>query len=381
MSPTQSPPPIPTPARYRWREIRFRIFPFLAAAAALVAITLLWGTTEGGGLQGMAEGRRSMISAPQVGVLQELLVEPFQLVEAGQPLLVFRPVEPRAELNVLQSELQVARLRLEPSLADRNALNYEQVRLEFLRQRQQLALAGVNLEQAESALRRNEALRKDQLVSEDLYELSLRDRDLFKAQTVEIARTIAEIERRLADLSTLGEPQSPGTNSAALELVAGLEQRLAGLGSGWEPVPLLAPIAGMVHTICRQAGESVVEGELLLTIHSPQADRIVAYLRQPYRFQPETGISVEVVTRNPPRQRFATQIIQVGAQLEAITNALAVIPTGKLVDAGLQIVLPVPSNLVIRPGEIVDVQVGATSWRDLFRKPVQLAPNATASAP
>jgi multidrug resistance efflux pump len=305
--------------------------------------------------------------------LEEVRVEPFQPVEAGQPLLVFRPVEPRAELSALQSELQVARLRLEPSLADRNALNYEQVRLELLRQRQELALAGVNLERAESALRRNEALRRDRLISEDIYELSLRDRDLFQAQQVEIARSIAEIERRLAELSALGEPQSPGTNSAAMELVAGLEARLARVQSGWEPVTLLAPISGMVHTVYRQGGEAVVEGEPLVTIHSPQADRIVAYLRQPYRFKPEPGHPVEVVTRNPPRQRFHTEILQVGAQLEPITNALAILQAGKLVDAGLQIVLPVPPDLVIRPGEIVDVRVGSSSLDSLFNQPAELA--------
>jgi len=374
-------PPIPTPARYRWREIRFRVFPVLVAAGALAAIVFLWGTTEGGGLPGMAEGTRSLVSAPRAGVLEQLLVQPFQRVEAGAPLLVFRPVEPRAELNLLQSELQVARLRLEPSLVDRTALNYEQVRLELLRQRQQLALAAVNLERAESALRRNQALRKDRLVSEDLYELSLRDRDLFKAQTVEIAKTIAEIERRLSQLSTLGEPQSPGTNSEAMALVAKLEDRLNGASAEWEAVTLLAPISGMVHTVSRQAGESVVEGESLVTIHSPQADRIVAYLRQPYRFAPLEGTPVEVVTRNPPRQRFKTHIAQVGVQLEAITNALALLPTGKLVDAGLQIVLPVPPGLSIRPGEIVDVQVSGASLTDLLGTPLQQAPPDTTRSP
>jgi hypothetical protein len=69
---------------------------------------------------------------------------------------------------------------------------------------------------------------------------------------------------------------------------------------------------------------------------------------------------VEVVTRNTPRQRFETQIIQVGAQLESITNALAMLQTGKLVDAGLQLVLPVPADMIIRPGEMVDVLVGSS---------------------
>lgn len=312
-----------------------------------------------------------MLSAPQAGLLREVLVEPFQQVEAGQPLLLFQPVEPRAGLDFLQSELQIARLRLEPALADRNALSFEQIRLELLRQRQKLAFTKVSLKRAESVLQRNEALRKDGLVSEAEYEISALDCDLFNTQVAEITSTIAQIENRLEELRTIGEPHSPGTNSKALEIVARLEDRLTGAQSGWKPVMLFAPISGMVHTIYRQTGESVVEGEPLITIHSPQADRIVAYLRQPYRFMPKPGLRVEVVTQNPPRSRFRTEIVQVGVQIEPITNALAILQAGKLVDAGLQLVLPVPQGFSIRPGEIVNVQMSTFSLADFFRKPVE----------
>jgi len=47
--------------------------------------------------------------------------------------------------------------------------------------------------------------------------------------------------------------------------------------------------------------------------------------------------------------------LDIGAQLEAITNGLAFKQTGMLVDMGLPIILAVPGNVQLRPGEIVNV--------------------------
>lgn len=349
-----------------------RLLPIVVFLGALTAAGFMWGSLGGAGVPGIAEGKRSIISSPRLGYIQELLVEPFDHVEAGMPILRLQPIEPQAELDLLQAELQLVRLRLEPALADRNAFDFERIRLDLLLQQQQLALAQVNLTRAESALRRNEALRKDQLVSEDLYELALRDRDLYRSQTNEIARTITQLDQRLAELSGVGESKTPGVNPEAVQLVAKLEARLRNARDEMLPLTLVAPISGIVHSVLRQNGEAVVEGEPLVFINSPQADRIVAFVRQPYSLTPRIGLPVEIVTRNPPRQRFLTQVNQVGAQLEAITNSLAVLVPGKLVDAGLQIVLPLPPELTIRPGEIVDVHVKGSSVANFFQRPTKL---------
>jgi len=365
-------PPISTPLDQSWREFRVRFLPVVVFLGVLAATVFMWGNLGGAGVPGMAEGTRSIVSAPRLGYVQELLVQPFQQVAVGTPILRLQPIEPEAELNALQAELQLVRLRLEPALADRNAFDYERIRVDLLLQKQQLALAQVNLTRAESALRRNEALRKDQLVSEDLYELALRDRDLYRSQTNEITQTITQLEQRLTDLSAVGESKTPGVNPQAAQLVTKLEARLRSVRDEMLPITLVAPISGIVHAVLRQSGEAVVEGEPLVLVNSPHADRIVAFVRQPYSFTPRIGLPVEIVTRNPPRQRFQTQVSQVGAQLEAITNSLAVLLPGKLVDAGLQIVLPVPPELSIRPGEIVDVHVKGPTLAHFFQRPAKL---------
>ena len=66
--------------------------------------------------------------------------------------------------------------------------------------------------------------------------------------------------------------------------------------TNWAPITLFAPIDGMVHLVCRHASEFVMDGEPLLMINSQRSDHVVGYLRQPYSFQPEVGMQVEVVT-------------------------------------------------------------------------------------
>ena len=108
-------------------------------------------------------------------------------------------------------------------------------------------------------------------------------------------------------------------------------------------------------TLLRQGSEFVTAGEPLLTISSARADRIIAYLKQPMPFQPEVGMPVEVLTRSRNPIRFNTEIAQIGARVEIITNAIAFVPVGALVDSGLPLILPVPRDVQIRPGEVVDV--------------------------
>ena len=56
--------------------------------------------------------------------------------------------------------------------------------------------------------------------------------------------------------------------------------------------------------------------------------------------------------------RFVTEVAQIGARVEVITNAIAYVPVGALVDSGLPVILPVPPDVQVRPGEVVDVE-----WR------------------
>jgi hypothetical protein len=64
-------------------------------------------------------------------------------------------------LDLLQVERQMARLRFQPSLAEQNAMNYEQVRVDLLRTKSEQAIAKVNLERAQNEVQRNTPLDHD----------------------------------------------------------------------------------------------------------------------------------------------------------------------------------------------------------------------------
>jgi multidrug resistance efflux pump len=336
--------------------MRQSLFPVAVFATVVGVLIMLWGSLSSGGIPGIAEGRRSVVTCPQTALLQELKVRPYDWVEAGQPIATLQPTDPRAKLDLLQSELALARLKLEPSLSDQNALDYERLRVESLRLKQEVAVAEVELQRAESALRRGALLREDKLVSEDAYDLNLRDRDRYRVEAAEKRKALETIESRLTALCLLGEPANPGSNQQVRPFTTSLDAKFLAAGTNWDSLTLVAPMSGMVQWINRQPGEYLAEGEILLTINSPKADRIVCYLRQPYALEPAQGMKVEVLTRSHQRQTFLAEVAQVGAQVEVITNALAVIRPFTTVDTGLPVVIQLPPEVNVRPGETFDVR-------------------------
>lgn len=349
-------PPIPTPAAMYWREFRIRFLPVIAFMVLVGLVVVLWRNSGiSSYLAGVAEGVRSTVTSPQVGVLQQLRVQPYQMVQAGDPIAIILPKDPRVEMDLIQSQIQIARLRLQPAVAEQNAMNFESVRVDLLTIKSELAIAKVNLERALNEVRRNEPLFKERLVSEDIYDLSVKSRDMYLAEIEAKSNAIAQIEGRLNALNTLGVPQVPSTNDATQQILARLDGLQNSAETNWGPIVLRAPISGMIGMVYRQQGESVVIGEPLIAINGNWSDRIVAFVRQPYAVDPMVGMSVHVTTRERKAKKFWSEITQIGAQVETITNTLAFVRTGYLMDVGLPIVIDVPKGMQIRPGETVDV--------------------------
>jgi len=347
----------PTP-QVLWSEFRFRLVPVLSFAALVVTAWVLWSrfhSTQT--FAGLGEGSRASVASPQGGWLQELKVAPYQLVNQGDPIAIVQPVDPRVPMDLLQAELQLARLEHEPSLAAQNAMSYERVRVEMLRLRIEVAETRINLRRAENELQRNAKLHEQRLLSDDLYDFSLQTRDALAAEVSEKAKAAEETEARLKELETLGDPGAPGADDKTQALLSRLEKARTATATNWGPLTLRAPISGMVSYINRQPGEYVLEGEPLVAVHSLWSDRVVCYLRQPYPLDPDVGQKVRITTRTAQRQQFWTTVSHVGAQVEVITNTLAFVRQGALVDVGLPVIVNLPPETRIRPGEVVDMWV------------------------
>ncbi len=219
-------PSIPIASRIRWRRWRQHGGPPLVVALAIAACFFLWKQSSSqGALSGIADGVRSLVTSPQQGLLQQVLVGPYEMVKAGQPLAILQPIDPRAQLDLFQAELQLNRLRHEPLLAERSAVDFERIRLDLRRAEADLAVARVNLERAENEVRRNEPLYREKLVSEDVYDLSLKNRDMYRAQVEENAKLVSETRTRLDRLQGFADPVAPRAPSAVSALDALEEHR------------------------------------------------------------------------------------------------------------------------------------------------------------
>jgi multidrug resistance efflux pump len=329
-----------------------RFLPVIVFGVALVAAAILW-RYQGGGRTfiGMGEGARVMVMAPQAGSLLEMLVPPYAVVRQGDPVAVVRGFDPRGAMDRLRLRLEMTRLETAPPLSEVRAVDLERIRLDLARIRSELAIARVRLEFATREVNRLEPLFRDRLISETTIEVSRGNRDMNAAEVQEKERLMEEVEARLRELEerrALAEGTAAGVG--------------VGVGVGAEtlndPVTtLVAPMDGTVGAWLRRPGEFLLEGEPVMTIQAHRAERIVGYMRQPIGFDPKAGMAVQVVRRTSSRERFPSVIQHVGSQFEPITNALALVRDGALMDVGLPVIIDLPADQAVRPGEMVDVLV------------------------
>lgn len=348
--------PIPVPPSLRWREFRIKSLPPLFFLALCITCGFLWrSAVVQGGFLGVAEGSRSIVTSLQPGTLGPLRTQAFDRVRAGQPLADFSPFEPRIEVDLLNSEMQIARLQWEPTAREEYAFSADRLLLEIHRLRTEEAVARVNLARAENEVKRNQPLFQEKLVSEEIYDLSNKSRDLYRAEIETKQQAIQALEARFQEITR----QSTGSEGQTSK-----QERLVGLLTSLNTASnligrktLSSPMDGMVSAIYRRPGESVVAGEPLLLINSEWSTRVIGYLRQPYPFTPEIGQRVRVTTQERKTRQVVGVLTQIGAQIESITNTLAMLPQGKLIDAGLPLVVDLPAEARIRPGEIVTLSL------------------------
>jgi HlyD family secretion protein len=360
-----SPAPIPIPFQQRWRDIRLRVLPVMMFGAAFIAVVLLWqGYVAAPTLVGQAEPVQVQVSCPKPGVLAEFTVARFQKVKAGDPVgrvLVTDPKVLASSLAVIQAEIDVLRVNMRPIAAQqRNAMNYDQLRLDWMRQRAQLATARVNLQLAETEYRRTEELFRDKIVAQRVYEQAAAARERLQKEVEELTKQVNEGEENFQRL----HPTNTTTISAVsseplLAAIAVQESKLRLAEAELSPVLLKAPMDGVVSMIYCRAGETVTAGQAIASIATPDPVRIVGYLRTPILNEPRVGTKVEVRTRGPRREVGVATVREVGAQLESVPAAvLGPMGLGRA-ELGLPVDISLPANLKIRPGELVDITLAS----------------------
>jgi multidrug resistance efflux pump len=347
--------PIPRPLAERWRDIRLKQVPTVAYLVCIGMIVFLWNQHwTPSTFVGEVQATLANITSAQDGRLTTLSVRQFDQVTKGQVLgkvVAQTPGATDAGLAAIRADLDVMRARM---ILDqhRNDQNYQQLRVEHLSQRVDLAIARAKLQFAQSELDRNEKLRADKIVSQFDYETALDNRDALAAEVKERERLVTETEKSLAAM----EPSGPAENEPLVLATVdkAIKTQEEQFRQSVETV-LRSPIDGVVTKVYRNPGENILASEPLITISGEHGENIIGFLRQPISFEPKAGDVVLVRSRGNRRQVAEARIVKVGARLELFTQPLRVRGFDSSQERGLPVLIDLPEGLPLYPGELVDL--------------------------
>lgn len=357
------PPPIPVPWRLRLNDARLRLLPLVVFVVSVVVLGVLWrNNLTSPGIVGQAEPVLVNLASHKPGILAGLTVNRFQKVQAGEligQVLIADPKLLASSLAVIRAEIEVLQTSLSPiARQQQNAVNYNQLRLDWMRQRATLATARVQLRLAEVELRRNKELFQDKIISPSLFDLAQATYDGYQQEVEELTRLVAEAERNFNAMQPAGPDSLSRVSEEPVRAAIALQEaRLHLAEEELAPVPLRAPIDGIVSAVYHRTGEAVTPGQPVVAISTLSAVRIVGYMRQPIVKNLQPGLLVEVRTRGFPRESGTARILGVGSQLEVVPDALASTVRIAGVELGLPLDISLPSDLKIVPGELVDIML------------------------
>jgi multidrug resistance efflux pump len=354
---------IPIPFAERLRHARLNVLPTVVFVGALVVLGVLWRDhVAAPSMVGQVEAVVANVSSYQPGILAGLNVQRFQSVRAGDALghvIIADPKLLETSLAVIRSDLDLLRASQDPIAAQqRNAVNYAQLRIDWMRQRVELAVSKVNLQFAEAGLQRTNELFNLQIVSPIELEAARFGRDALIEQVAELTSLVAEGEQTFKFLQPTNLPAMLQLSDEPMRAsIAAHEAQLRQAEAQLAPVLLRAPTDGVVSAIFFRSGESVTAGMPIISIASTHSTRVVGYLRPPLLEEPRPGMKVEVRTRGLRRETGMAEIVKVGAQLEPLPLILQnpLKPAGS--ELGLTVDITLPANLPVRPGELVDVRI------------------------
>lgn len=366
-------PPIPSPPAQWWRLFRTNVLPLLAFVAVLAIAARLWQANMASPLVvGTATGLRADVTSSQPGRLSQLQVGLYQPVRTGQTVALVDAVEPQVlsnTVNMLRAQMKAVLAEMGYPLNER--LRYAQAILDQLRERSDLIAARAQLRYAEREFDRVQRLVSEGVASRDLLDIARRDLEQAQQIVAEKQESLRVADLLLEQLNPLQQTIDSPQVQSALRV---LEEQIRVAEAQLQPLLLTAPIEGVVTAIYKYPGSMVDRAEPILTIASGQVEYIVGYIPQPLRVEPHVGMEVEVRTRGYHRGSGLGRIMHVGTQIEMFLPPIqAPGPAPQQVrrppvvaGSGLPIIVSVPPNLKLRPGELVDLTLGSPLGQETF---------------
>jgi multidrug resistance efflux pump len=358
---SQSKKPIPIPFARRMQSARSKLVPIMVFGVALWVTATLWrDTVSPAMILGEVATVQSSLTSPAAAVVKRLHIKRLQHIKAGEIILELRPTDTRQTLDLIQSKLGL--LRLEGDAADaeqdasitlrREIMDFERLRLDWLVEKVNLATAKAKAKKATI----DWELAKGMDAAAASSTRYLQDTELIKqtadAEVAERTVIVETLGVRITELTTATKQPLTKASPKTKEIEA-LAAQVAAIEAAQDIITLRAPIDGIVTELFRGIGENVAIGETLITITATKPESIIGYLRQPFPIEPTVGQQVEVRTQSRQRLRGLATVTGIGDHFETIKNeALRPVKTAEL---GLPLVISIPPDLRLRPGEIVSL--------------------------
>jgi len=349
-------PPVSSPPEHYWRQFRVNVVPTLAFVAVLGVTVWLWGKNLANPVvMGQAESVVAEVSSPTPGRISQLNVTLFQDVKEGDVIAVVDATDPMVLSNsiaVIYAEMNL--IRAEAGLDNGDRIRLADFRLSWMIRRAELAAAQAQLTYARSELLRQSDLVAAKIETPDTLEVAQRDYDQITLEVEQKTLAVEAAEKAWHEL----DPATPTTESAATKAaLAVAEENLKLVEAQLRPITLTAPISGRINQLDKLAGSTVVEGVPIATIAATTPNRIIGYLSQPLRIEPTNGMRAEVRSRGLLRKVGEAHITDIGPRMELFDAPLRIRGMGAAQQRGLPIIISIPPNMNIRPGELVDIRL------------------------
>lgn len=372
---------VPTPWRLRLQRLRHSALPIICFGVCLATAVWLWQRQMPQAvLVGEADVVRLDVGAPSDGRLIAFR-SPWTLYDAVQPHQVIARFDDTAarfeleaaklEVERLHKELEAVRAQTLLAESDRRSNRLgdllravwesESRRLDVLDRTLAMEIAKVELQRREARLEYLQSLLDSGAANQMQYSDELLLHDKLQRQVAEAATALSEAQtqhesarKQLADFPPLEEAPIQTLLAPLQAAAAAQEARVKQLEYQIAALEVRAPMAGVIAAIHRWPGQTVRQGEPIVTIATGESRYIVSYIRQEQQLHPEVGAGVEIRPRRIGSAPWRAVIDKVGPQVELIPEHQRRDP--KLLEWGRPIRILLPRELPAVPGELFDVR-------------------------
>lgn len=331
--------------------------------------------------RGLVQGRQVTISPLEAGMLASVDVGLLQSVRRGQVVARLDEARLRADAAVVAAEVEAVRRELEHDLAGRQ-LNAASDQLRFA---SDVAASRLQVLEILAVLEPDRITLADlgrdvegyrELLAQEL--VSVREYERVQAEHDALARSVAEHEALLAraqqdlaaaerraeaaegraDMTPGVEPELAAARVLAARVTA-LERQLDAVRVRAEDLQLVAPFDAVVTQIPASPGQMVRPGDTVLTLAESRPEQIVVWVDEESarRLQDRGDLEAMVIRNVGGRQVHARcPVGRVGVTVETMPPELW--PAANLPQRGRPVVLAVPPELHVVPGELVTVRWG-----------------------